>query len=446
MIRKQLGIMLICLVMLITSACSSGNGEKESQKTPVAKDGKTVLTLSVAEPSPFFDIVKKKFEDKYPDISLQIQSFRTGEEWGSGEIEKYQKTINTALLSGSGPDIIEVSMLPIDEYAGKQLLLNMNDYIEQGSMLDKSDLQMNVLDGLKLNGGMYAIPVGFYTNAFVADGEFLGQMNVNVDDKNWNWKEFGEISKELRKKAKENGQDLRYAMANLPPDAFLQELIVDNYTAFVDRDAKKAMFDSPLFVETMQEIKQMFDDGIMTSKLAEDSNPLFYSTHFYSADDLINDPYTSFTTPKLLHRPHAVGQSGGLRIIPSFQFAIRATSSMNEEAWKYIAFLLSDEVQSLQEREGFSLLKSVNGKKLNEIQEQVKGGTFKLPNGQAAKAADEYFTRFQELIDTAHYSGMVDSKVIIIVREESDAYFSGQKSAEEAAKLIQNRVTTFLNE
>jgi len=36
--------------------------------------------------------------------------------------------------------------------------------------------------------------------------------------------------------------------------------------------------------------------------------------------------------------------------------------------------------------------------------------------------------------------------VLNIAGEESLAYLSGRKTAEEVAKLIQNRVTTYLNE
>ncbi|MDG0793993.1 hypothetical protein OMP38_26595 [Cohnella ginsengisoli] len=38
------------------------------------------------------------------------------------------------------------------------------------------------------------------------------------------------------------------------------------------------------------------------------------------------------------------------------------------------------------------------------------------------------------------------TKIGDIIREESKAFFTGQKSAEAVAKLIQNKVTTYLNE
>jgi multiple sugar transport system substrate-binding protein len=115
-------------------------------------------------------------------------------------------------------------------------------------------------------------------------------------------------------------------------------------------------------------------------------------------------------------------------------------------AWKFIAYLLSEEGQSLQERQGFSLLKSVNEKQLNDIQKQVKSGTYKLPDGKAPVVSDGEFTQFRQLISTVDNFAVVDGSVISIIGDESRAFFSGQKSAEEVAKLIQNKATTFLNE
>ncbi|MCM3337828.1 hypothetical protein M3650_04050 [Paenibacillus sp. MER TA 81-3] len=63
--------------------------------------------------------------------------------------------------------------MPIGEYVSKQLLLNMDDYLEQAPLLNKSDLQMNALEAFKLNGGMYAMPSGFFLRVFIGDGDII---------------------------------------------------------------------------------------------------------------------------------------------------------------------------------------------------------------------------------------------------------------------------------
>ncbi|PZE19020.1 ABC transporter substrate-binding protein [Paenibacillus xerothermodurans] len=428
--KKWLCMIFVGILITSIAACSAGGGEEmASTEKPGIQEGKTAVTLSIQQPSAFYQTAEKKFEEKYPDIDLQIQI--------TEDYEQYQKTTNTAILSEKGPDIFEVSGLPIDAYVRKNLLLNMEKFMEQDETLHKSDFQMNILDALKSHGSMYAMPFGFYLRAFVGDGDIL--QNASIDDKNWSWKEFEEISKKLGESAAER----RYALANDPPDVLLQEMIVDKYTEFVDHTATKAKFDSPLFVAAMQQIKNMYDNKVITSEPADVGKQMFYSTVLRSPADFINGLYTFFANPQLLKKPE---QTGGARIVLASQFAIQAKSSVQEEAWKFIVFMLSEEGQSLRERQGFSLLKSVNEKQLNDIQEQVKGGTYKLPDGKAPKVSDEAFTKFKQFIHTADNYTDADGKVISIVGEESIAFFSKQKTAEEVAKLIQNRVTTYLNE
>lgn len=443
--RKWMCIILV-LLTITTTACSSGdNGETAGNEKTATTEGKTVVTLSIQQASSFYETLEKKFEEKYPDIDLQIKAYlQAGEQVDSANYEKYQKTMNTELLSGKGADIYEISRLPFEEYVSKQLFLNMDELMEQDQTLDKSDLEMNILNAIKMNAGTYAIPSGFSLRAFVGDGSVLEK--ANIDDKHWTWDEFTDIAKQIIQKEQENGNANRYAIADYPPEVLLQEMVVDHYPEFVDSAEKKAMFDSPVFLDTMQQIKKMYDDKIMTAGPAEIGKQMFFSTVVQSPADLINGPHGLFSSPKLLQKPHAQGQSGGMRIIPMSQFAIQAKSQVQEEAWKLIAFLLSAEGQSLQDREGFSLLKSVNEKTLNDIQQQVKSGTYKLADGKAVQVSDEEFTQFKQLIDTADNFAVLDGKVVSIVSEEGLTFFGGQKSAEEVAKLIQNRITTYLNE
>lgn len=439
-------LLLLSMGAMITSltACSSGGSGTAGKVT--SKDGKTVLTLSVTESSPFYQTVEKKFEEKYPDIDLQIKAYKTGEQWGSGEYEKYRNSMNTAMLSGKSMDIIEVDELPLKEYVSKGFLLDLNELLHKEQTLDKDDLQMNILDGLKLNDGIYTIPLGYMLRVFVGDGEMLGSVNIKFDDKTWNWKEFEKVSKEVIQK--KSGTDELYALASYPPDLLFQEMLVENYAAFVDTSAKKAAFDSPEFVNLFEQVKQMYEEKIVTSEEAKPGNQIFNSTSIKSPIDFIEGPYMLFDQPKLLQSPQAgeTGDRKGSRVSTIKHFAIHAKSPVKDEAWKFISFLLSKEVQMLQDREGFSMLKSVNEKKIDDLREKVKNGEYKLSNGDMAKVPDEQFTVFKQIVTSSAQYVDIDIKVLSIAGEESLAFFGGQKTAEEVAKLIQNRVTTYLNE
>lgn len=449
--KKPMWIVLICAA-LATSACGAGGsgeaGGTTNKEKPKSKEGKTVVTLSLKQANPFFQAVEKKFEEKYPDIDLQIQSPKqVGEKWEPGDFEKYVKTTNTSLLSGKGPDIVELSDLPVDKYVKGKLLANLNDRFEQDKTLKKDDIHLNILDGLKKkDGGLYTIPSSFYLRTYVGDGDSIKKANVTIDDAGWTWDQFEAAAKKISEKEGEGGKAKRPAFVN-DPSVILQELVMDRYGEFVDPAAMTAKFDSASFTDLLKSIKKTFDEKIMTSEIGEGETALFYSEAFLKPQELIEKPYGYFSNPNLLQKPHAQDAKGGIRIIPADEFGVTANSPVKAEAWTFLAFLYSKDVQSMQDLKGFSLLKEVNDGKLDEIRKQVKAGTFKLPTGKSVKSIpDEQFNRYKELIQKAGSYSAYDMKVLSIIGEEAGAYFSGQKPAEEVAKLIQNKATTYLNE
>ena len=58
----------------------------------------------------------------------------------------------------------------------------------------------------------------------------------------------------------------------------------------------------------------------------------------------------------------------------------------------------------------------------------------------------EEYTAAAELIQGAAYCADNESPAISIVKEEAAAFFAGDKSAEEVAKIVQNRVSIYLAE
>ncbi|WP_238404327.1 ABC transporter substrate-binding protein [Paenibacillus paridis] len=438
--NKKIGKTIIWAIMIsvVMTACSTGGGGGERA---VTEDGKNVLRLSIMQSTPFYEALEKKFEARYTDIDLQIQAYKqAGEEVKFGDFEEYRKSMNTALLSGKGSDIIELTDdLPADEYVEKGFLLNMEDLMKQDQTLMQDNIYMNVLKAIQPKGGTYAIPSGYYLRAFIGDGELLKKADIN--EQTWTWQDLTGIVKQLTQ-----GKGGLYAMADYTPDMLTQEMTIDSYSQYVDKEGKKAKFDTPKFVALLKQVKNMFDEGVMTAEPAERDKQLFYSAVLREPADVINVTHSVFDHPLLLQKPHSAEQSGSMRIIPSYKFAIQAKTLLQQEAWKLLSFILSEEGQSIPDREGFSLLKSVNEQKLDEIKQQIQAGTYQLLDGKSVQVEDEEFTRFTQLLDRVDHYSIIDGQVIAIVGGEALAYFSGQKSAEEAAGLIQNRTTLFLNE
>ena len=53
---------------------------------------------------------------------------------------------------------------------------------------------------------------------------------------------------------------------------------------------------------------------------------------------------------------------------------------------------------------------------------------------------------FRDYVNSAAVAGSYDEDIMNIITEEAAAYFAGDKTADEVADLIQNRVTIYLGE
>ncbi|MNI38838.1 Bacterial extracellular solute-binding protein [compost metagenome] len=329
----------------------------------------------------------------------------------------------------------------------------MNDLLEQDKSIDKNNLYTKILKSVQVNNGLYVMPVSYYLRAFVGDEDILTKTNTKIDDTKWTWKQFEEISRKLLQHSAKDSKGPRYGLAGNPPEIMLNVIVEDNSTQFIDIATRKAKFDSPSFVETMKQIKKMYDEQIMTAKEPEHGKQLFNDTILFNPIDFIESTHYSFVNPKLMQKPHAEGNSGQITMWTGYQLGLNAKSTVQKEAWQFMSFLLSEEAQSLKQFTGFSMLKSVNEKKLNDIQEQLKNGTYKVPkvpnagsDTKAAKIPDADFAYIKQLIDNVDRIKGSDEKVWSIIEDESKSYFSGHKTAEEVAKLIQNSVNLYLNE
>ncbi|WP_289355404.1 extracellular solute-binding protein [Paenibacillus sp. S-12] len=442
--KKRLLIVLACMALLtMTMACGSREQGEKPKKT---KDGKTIVTMSMMGTDSFYKAAVKKFEQKNPDIEVQLHIYKQpNEKWEENDHDKYVQKINTELLAGSGADILEVASLPVGKYVNKKLFVNLNEFIDKEELLQKGDLYPNIINSMKINDGLYSMPLTFYMLCFISDGNVLKKANVQVDDKNWTWQQFEQVAQQLKQHSSDDG-GIRYALANYPPEDLLLEIVSSRYAEFVDSRIQKASFDAPRFIELMEQIKSMYDHQVVTSKEAEIGKQLFYSTMLMSSADFVEWPHTLYSNPVLMHRPHTAEQDSGVNFYAPYQLAISAKSQVQEEAWRFLSFLASEEAQSMQERRGFSVLASVNEKKFSDVQSKVNSGAFKLESGKTVKVADGYFAKAKHLLAAANGYSSGDDKLFSIVKEESKSYFSGRKSAQEAAKLIQNRVTTYLNE
>ncbi|MFD7522652.1 ABC transporter substrate-binding protein [Paenibacillus chitinolyticus] len=465
--RKISFILIAVILMISASACSSrtGNGEEtggqngdktaqspDGGKTEGKKpdDGPKTIVFSTFFPDDFFKEAKKRYEAKHPNITIELKYVETDDAHGEENIEKFIKTTNTALLSGKGPDLIEMDLLHIGNYVNKKLLANISEMMDKDPSFKREQYFTNILDNVKLNGGIYGMPLNFIVYAFIGNETAIEKSGVKIDDKNWNWSQFADVAKELLKDGNQKNKSALYSM----PESLLNVRVKEQYAAFVDPVNKKANFETAAFTGLMKQVKSLFDDQIATDKPIP---ALFRSESIVSPEyyirDLKQSEYLSkgdeFTS-KFYTKPHAEEQKAGGYFQTYQTIGINEKSSVKEEAWDFLKFMLSDEVQEGPDHAGFPMNKSVYEKRVKEL---LKVGKVKSDQEMGVLKDKMFDITAKDIQDLDRFLSEAiypvefkPSKIEKIIMEEAKSYFKGQKSAEAVAKLIQNRVTTFLNE
>ncbi|WP_025852357.1 extracellular solute-binding protein [Paenibacillus ehimensis] len=176
--NKALPLVLGCTLTLTLAACSGGvvgRGEGRAKDAsqpsataqeagnPSAKGGKKTVVLATSGSSDYFTAAKKKYEEKHPNIEIRIKDYRGEGRLDEQQYEKIIARMNTELLSGKeAADLIVLDPFPVSEYVNKKMLANLSEMMEKDLSFPKDQVYGNLLDGLKLNGSLYYMPMSFY--------------------------------------------------------------------------------------------------------------------------------------------------------------------------------------------------------------------------------------------------------------------------------------------
>ncbi|MWV42567.1 extracellular solute-binding protein [Paenibacillus sp. HJL G12] len=436
---------IICVIPMLLSACGAPGASDKTSDDDKGDGGKKAVTISVTDTNRFLQNAEQEYEKTHPDVDIVIKPYREAQELAENqmatamtqeEFEKYVSTVNTEMMSGKGPDILSMTGLPIGKYAEKDLLANSYDLMKDDSDFKKDHYFQNIWKASENDGKLLALPIDVKLNMMLVNNKLLQQAGVAVNQP-WTWDDFVNVTEQVKKKA---GDDI-YANGNSEPQSYLYQLARENYSQLVDPVKKLAHFDSPLFRKWVEQVESMYKNEILTKESVDIDHALF-------SDRAILDPtsYIMFDDHETLKSP-SVDKNNNHLSFYSTTFGINNNSPVKQEAWSFLKFLISDEMQESPEMNGMPINKTSYNKKFDDLVEQAKNGTVKTKYGDTPTTkTPEELEKFRPLIEEADSNSNTDSKVLQIVLEEIKTYYNGEKSLEEVIHLIQSRAMTYLNE
>lgn len=471
--KKICLIIMTALIAFNVTACSSDKAPgdlkadnnfegKAANGTVDLSDEKSnenaTIHISIDKSNRFLEVAEKQFEELNPGIKIEIKEYIT-----PGEItrvdantlvgkvtngnpneskEKYINNINTELMSGQGADIISVRMLPYKKYISRNMFTDIGELMKSDKNYEPSKYYANIFEAVQFNKGLYTIPLDYTYQLFGSNTE------LDIDDSNWCWQDFFSVAQNILD-GENTGTRNKYILSETDEDLF--NLIFEkSYIKFVNEEEKKSSFMSKEFIDLLKICKELSNKKNVrqsSAKINKDDigQSLFYIYDIPSVSSLASieasDPIKS-----LLKLPSDV-KSGDLSFNSSMIFAINNASKSKAAAWKFIKFLLSDEMQSSPALPGFPVNKDAYKHKLtNETEQFSQNDSITLSKDKKTDLMNKYAAFTDSIALGINNYPYADSRILQIVKEEVKAFFSEKLPAEDVAQAIQNKVTIYLKE
>ncbi|WP_026651082.1 ABC transporter substrate-binding protein [Butyrivibrio proteoclasticus] len=392
-----------------------------------------------------------QFNQNNPDYRIKLvdySSYDTEDDWNAGSTQ-----FNMDIVSGNTPDVMLFSSDdPVESYFNKGVCLDLYSLLNSDEETKDVQFLDNVMKALETNGKLYRIAPEYVIETISTKKSYLNNENTLSTD-------------ECKQLVDAKGTSLDKAFGGLYNTSMLTYGILFSGQHYIDWENKKCSFNSQEFInflELANELPSEDDESAFSydgdyDELYRTGDSLFHFCYLYNFKVFARDRQAIFNDEvALCGIPNDFGANCSI-IFPDYSMAISASTKHKDGAWAFVKSFLSEEYQdsldytfpiresSFDKMAQASTEKQydiVNGEKV-EREEYYYIGDEEIILEPLSKEDAEYLKSFIKSLDIV---GGYNNDIINIVTEEASAYFSGQKSAQEVADIIQSRVSIYVNE
>lgn len=351
------------------------------------------------------------------------------------EEDAYRNRIMAQIAAGKGPDLMLVTAEDMLLLAEKGVLLDLAELIPEETMGQL--FQCAVQDGT-VDGKM----VGLHTELMI---DTLLTADATWSGDSWTLEEFLKLQEEYQWEWPIGGGYL-----SINPMRCLKALLPDlGHSQFLDMEAGIARFDSDEFVRVLEICKNYGSDNYNSNG---PNRKEMLAQECGACGAWVSDLFDfSYYMSEYGEKAHFVGypaEGGGNYTWTYFSYlVVNANSEHKDEIKEYIAMLLDYERQFNNTNFGFSVRRDV----IRDSVVMVDGvpltmGRLGLGSIDLKPDGTTYLEEFLDFVDGCKAGVKWPSLIEQIMEEELAPYFKGDKSAREAADLVQNRVQLYLDE
>lgn len=392
-----------------------------------------------------------KSSDKY---QIEVTTYYDYDD-GTGSYDAGLTKFNNDLISGNIPDIILLdNSMAVDSYISKGILADLYTYIDKDESINREDYLPNVLDAFSVNGKLYQIAPSFTINTVV------GKSSVVGTKEGWTMADYLALAQANPDKE---------MFAEMTKEGFLSTALGYCLNSYVNPETGECYFNGDGFKGLLeaanaypQEIDYdslYADESYWTERESayRDGKTLLNSAYLFSFQNIREIEQGQFGEPITFVGFPCDNGNGACIITNTANMAITSKAKNPDGAWEFVRYFLTDEYQNtitgsfpLKTSAYPALMEKakekpyyMDGDEKVEYDNTYWIGDTQINIGVNTDADNERIMNYiKSVTSVANY----DQSLMNIINEEAGAYFSGQKSIDEVAEIIQNRASTYISE
>ncbi len=332
------------------------------------------------------------------------------------------------------PDLLEVGWLDKEMLEKKGLLADLKPCFEESGSVGEEDILEMVWNACESDGVLTSMMTSFSIRSLAVSVD-------TVPREGWTYDQFFDLA--------EACPDSRLLQTYTP--TVVWNLLSRTMASYIDWDEGKCSFDSPEFIHLLECVGALdYPENQVSQTVWYESEEIekFIHQEFLVMDSSNYSP-NDFSRRFEQYKGKAweVGyptQEGELCYLlhPGIQFSIYENASCKEGAWAFLEFALSEAEQSWYGSEGggFPVRKEA-------FETYLIKPFHPLYNMQSDYSSQETAERIRDIAGHLRVEQPIaGGKIADIIREETGAFFAGDKTAEQCVEAMQNRVQLYLDE
>jgi ABC-type glycerol-3-phosphate transport system substrate-binding protein len=366
---------------------------------------------------------------------VDYSQFNTDDDWSAGLTR-----LTAEMIAGSIPDILDINQLPLHDYISHGLLLDLYPFLDADPEIGRDSIIESFLNASDTNGSLYRIVPTFYINTVFGNPSVLGSYP------GWNTEEFLEVL-------------VANPEADLPLGPHVDKMSFFTFTVrlnldkYIDRVSGTANFDNDDIIRIL-ELADTFppeadwDNEEALHQLIADGRQIMHMWTFWGIGDYL--VYRMMFGGDIVFKGFPTENRDSNSFVPLSSLAITTGCTDPDAAWEFLRIFITEDYQREQVTYGFPVSRAVFDESLERYMSFIEGMSIGSEDfhvfGEDLILSQEDVDILRDFVDSITRMHNDDVALWRIVREGAQDFFSGRTSAQDAARVIQNRASIYLSE